>query len=68
MIPELAYAMPPCARIGAVRSVVFFAGFSAESLLDRIVDAQTNLVITANEGVLSEKVQAGIIAGARLGG
>ncbi len=38
MIPELAYAMLACARIGAVHSVVF-AGFSAESLRDRILDA-----------------------------
>jgi acetyl-CoA synthetase len=50
MIPELAYSMLACARIGAVHSVVF-AGFSAESLRGRILDAGTKLVITANEGV-----------------
>ena len=50
MIPEAAYAMLACARIGAVHSVVF-GGFSAESLRDRIVDAKCKVVITANEGV-----------------
>ncbi len=50
MIPELAYTMLACARIGAVHSVVF-AGFSAESLRDRILDADCKLVVTANEGL-----------------
>ena len=50
MIPEIAYAMLACARIGAVHSVVF-AGFSADSLRDRIVDADCRVVITANEGL-----------------
>ena len=50
MIPEAAYAMLACARIGAVHSVVF-GGFSADALRDRIVDAQCKLVITANEGM-----------------
>jgi acetyl-CoA synthetase len=50
MVPELAYAMLACARIGAVHSVVF-GGFSAESLRDRILDAGAKVVITANEGV-----------------
>ena len=54
MIPELAYAMLACARIGAVHSVVF-AGFSAESLRDRIVDAGCKMVITANEGLRGGK-------------
>jgi acetyl-CoA synthetase len=49
MIPELAYAMLACARIGAVHSVVF-GGFSAEALRDRIIDARCKVVITANEG------------------
>jgi acetyl-CoA synthetase len=49
MIPELAYAMLACARIGAVHSVVF-GGFSADALRDRIIDARCKLVITANEG------------------
>ena len=55
MIPEAAYAMLACARIGAVHSVVF-AGFSAESLRDRIVDADCRVVITANEGLRGGKV------------
>jgi len=53
MIPELAYAMLACARIGAVHSVVF-GGFSAESLRDRIADAHCKVVLTANEGVRGE--------------
>src|SRR5215211_612195 len=48
MIPELAYAMLACARIGAVHSVVF-AGFSADSLRERILDSGARVVITANE-------------------
>ncbi len=47
MIPEAAYAMLACARIGAIHSVVF-AGFAASSLATRIVDAQAKLVITAD--------------------
>ena len=50
MIPELAYTMLACARIGAVHSVVF-AGFSADSLRDRILDAGCKVVVTANEGL-----------------
>ena len=50
MIPELAYSVLACARIGAIHSVVF-AGFSADSLRDRIVDATCKVLITANEGV-----------------
>ena len=50
MIPELAYVMLACARIGAVHSIVF-AGFSAESLRDRILDAGCRMLITANEGL-----------------
>jgi len=49
MIPEAAIAMLGCARIGAVHSVVF-GGFSAESLRDRIVDAQARVLITADIG------------------
>ena len=48
MIPELAYTMLACARIGAVHSIVF-GGFSAESIRDRILDAGANVVVTANE-------------------
>ena len=54
MIPETAYAMLSCARIGAVHSVVF-GGFSAESLSDRIMDAACEVVITANEGLRGGK-------------
>jgi acetyl-CoA synthetase len=54
MIPELAYTMLACARIGAIHSVVF-AGFSAESLRDRILDARCKMVVTANEGLRGGK-------------
>jgi acetyl-CoA synthetase len=49
MIPEVAFAMQACARIGAVHSVVF-AGFSPDSLADRIQDCDSEFVITADEG------------------
>ncbi|MDM3871355.1 acetate--CoA ligase [Porticoccus sp. W117] len=54
MIPEAAYAMLACARIGAVHSVVF-GGFSPEALKDRILDSDCRLVITADEGVRGGK-------------
>jgi acetyl-CoA synthetase len=54
MIPELAYTMLACARIGAVHSIVF-AGFSAEALRDRIVDAHCKIVVTANQGLRGGK-------------
>ncbi|MEO6582930.1 MAG: AMP-binding protein, partial [Ferruginibacter sp.] len=47
MVPELAIAVLACARIGAIHSVVF-GGFSAQSIADRIQDAQCKLVITAD--------------------
>ena len=50
MIPQAAYAMLACARIGAVHSVVF-GGFSPDSLANRIQDCDSNLVITADEGL-----------------
>ncbi|MEM6645282.1 MAG: acetate--CoA ligase [Bacteroidota bacterium] len=50
MIPEAAYAMLACARIGAIHSVVF-AGFSPDSLADRILDCDSTIVLTADEGV-----------------
>lgn len=50
MVPELVIAMLACARIGAVHNVIF-AGFSAESLRERIVDSGARLVITADAGV-----------------
>lgn len=54
MIPEAAYAMLACARIGAVHSVVF-GGFSPEALKDRILDSDCRLIITADEGVRGGK-------------
>ncbi|WP_277963011.1 acetate--CoA ligase [Pseudomonas sp. RIT-To-2] len=54
MIPEAAYAMLACARIGAVHSVVF-GGFSPEALRDRILDADCRTVITADEAVRGGK-------------
>ncbi|MDE2181735.1 MAG: acetate--CoA ligase [Alphaproteobacteria bacterium] len=54
MIPEAAYAMLACARIGAVHSVVF-AGFSPDSLANRIIDCDSTVVITADEGVRGGK-------------
>ena len=50
MIPEAAYAMLACARIGAIHSVVF-GGFAPDSLANRIQDADAKMVITADEGV-----------------
>ncbi len=50
MIPEAAYAMLACARIGAVHSIVF-GGFSPDSLAGRIKDAKSKVVITADEGL-----------------
>ncbi len=50
MIPEAAYAMLACARIGAIHSVVF-GGFSPHSLKDRILDSDCRVVITADEGI-----------------
>ena len=55
MIPEAAYAMLACARIGAIHSVVF-GGFSIESLKDRILDSDCTAVITANEGVRGGRI------------
>ena len=54
MIPEAAYAMLACARIGAVHSVVF-GGFSPESIKDRILDSDCHTVITADEGLRGSK-------------
>ncbi|MGH6974465.1 MAG: acetate--CoA ligase, partial [Stellaceae bacterium] len=50
MIPEAAFAMLACARIGAVHSVVF-GGFSPESLVGRIKDCRSTVIITADEGL-----------------
>ncbi|MFN3714668.1 MAG: acetate--CoA ligase [Alcanivoracaceae bacterium] len=54
MIPEAAYAMLACSRIGAIHSVVF-GGFSPEALKDRILDAEARVLITADEGVRGGK-------------
>jgi acetyl-CoA synthetase len=54
MIPELAYVMLACARIGAIHSIVF-GGFSAEAIRDRILDAGCKVVITADEGLRGGK-------------
>ncbi|MCV0394233.1 MAG: acetate--CoA ligase [Rhizobiaceae bacterium] len=50
MIPEAAYAMLACARIGAIHSVVF-GGFSPDALAGRIIDCESTFVITADEGI-----------------
>ncbi|MAV90519.1 MAG: acetate--CoA ligase [Bdellovibrionaceae bacterium] len=55
MIPEAAFAMLACARIGAVHSVVF-GGFSADSLAHRILDGKSEFVITADEGRRGGKI------------
>jgi acetyl-CoA synthetase len=54
MIPEAAYAMLACARIGAIHSVVF-GGFSPESLANRILDCASTVIITADEGLRGGK-------------
>lgn len=54
MVPEAAYAMLGCARIGAVHSLVF-AGFSSGSLVDRITDSQCKLVLTADSSLRGDK-------------
>ena len=54
MIPELAFIMLACARIGAVHSIIF-GGFSAESIAGRIKDCQSEYVVTADEGVRGGK-------------
>ena len=54
MIPELAFIMLACARIGAVHSIIF-GGFSAESIAGRIKDCKSEYIITADEGVRGGK-------------
>ncbi len=54
MIPEAAYAMLACARIGAIHSVVF-GGFSPDALANRLADCDSNIVITADEGLRGGK-------------
>ena len=55
MIPEAAVAMLACARIGAIHSVVF-GGFSPDSLAGRIIDCDSNIIITADEGIRGGKI------------
>lgn len=55
MIPELVYSMLACARIGAVHSIVF-AGFSSDSLCERILDSQCSVLITADGVFRGEKL------------
>jgi acetyl-CoA synthetase len=55
MIPEAAYAMLACARIGAVHSVIF-GGFSPESIAGRIQDCASRIVITADEGLRGGRI------------
>ena len=54
MIPELAYVMLACARIGAIHSIIF-GGFSAESIAGRILDCKSHFIITADEGIRGSK-------------
>tara|TARA_B100000700_G_scaffold306023_1_gene380774 strand:+ start:2820 stop:4889 length:2070 start_codon:yes stop_codon:yes gene_type:complete len=54
MIPELAYAMLACARIGAIHSIIF-GGFSADSIADRVNNCKSEYVITADEGIRGGK-------------
>ncbi|WP_338505072.1 acetate--CoA ligase [Sphingomonas kaistensis] len=68
MIPEAAMAMLACARIGAIHSVVF-GGFSPESIAQRIVDCDSSICITADQGLRGGKVvplQANVAAAAKL--
>jgi len=55
MIPELAYVMLACARIGAIHSIIF-GGFSPDSIAGRINDCQSDYIITADEGVRGGKI------------
>ena len=55
MIPELAYVMLACARIGAIHSIIF-GGFSPDSIAGRINDCQSDFIVTADEGVRGGKI------------
>jgi acetyl-CoA synthetase len=55
MVPELAYAVLGCARIGAIHSVIF-GGFSAQSIADRLEDAQAEFIVTCDGAYRGEKV------------
>lgn len=70
MIPEAAVAMLACARIGAIHSVVF-GGFSPEALAGRIIDCQSSIVITADQGLRGGKpipLKANVDAAANIDG
>ena len=54
MIPELAYTMLACARIGAVHSIIF-GGFSADSIADRVNNCKSDYIVTADEGLRGGK-------------
>ena len=55
MIPELAYVMLACARIGAIHSIIF-GGFSPDSIAGRINDCQSDYIVTADEGIRGGKI------------
>ena len=55
MIPEAAFSMLACARIGAIHSVIF-GGFSSDAIRDRVLDAKCKIIITADEGIRGGKV------------
>ena len=55
MIPELAYVMLACARIGAIHSIIF-GGFSADSIAGRILDCKSDFIVTADEGLRGGKL------------
>ena len=55
MVPEAAFAMLACTRIGAIHSVVF-GGFSPDSLADRIIDCESTFLITADEGIRGGRI------------
>jgi acetyl-CoA synthetase len=70
MIPEAAVAMLACARIGAIHSVVF-GGFSPDALAGRIIDCESNVVVTADEGLRggrSVPLKANVDAAAKIDG
>ena len=55
MIPELAYVMLACSRIGAVHSIIF-GGFSSESIAGRIKDCESKFIVTSDEGIRGGKI------------
>ena len=55
MVPELAYTMLACARIGAIHSIIF-GGFSSDSIANRIQDCNSSYVVTADEGIRGGKI------------